>query len=374
MRETFDGPTDMTVDTAVIGAGAVSSSHLSALKGSPRTNLVGVCDIDETRASIAADRYDTTPYFDMDDLLKREDLDWIHICTSVQTHLPLAEKAITAGVPVLIEKPTTETVAELEELRALSEEHGVPVSPVHQHLFDPAMREARARIDSGEIGAVRGVDLIYTGHTRPDEANRGTWVFDLPGGEFEEGLPHPLYLTLGAGGHPRSEADVCAMNSLVGDYGGRFQYDSARVQYTTETGALCSATMLAGGAANRMIHVHGEEASLIIDMILQVVHQVEGNYKDSTAGKVKQSLKYAGGQLAGLAKNARLVAQANLSDEWEPRMRIDPHKYQIDRTAYALERGHEMPVPLSEAEWTIRLMEALREAASTDRVTIAGRE
>ncbi|MDL5360616.1 Gfo/Idh/MocA family protein [Halalkalicoccus sp. NIPERK01] len=353
----------MAVDTAVIGAGEVSDSHLSALKGNPRTNLVGVCDIDEGRARTAAEKYDTDPYFDLDDLLESVDLDWVHVCTSVQTHLPLAEKAIRAGVPVLVEKPTTETVAELDELAALSEEHGVPVSPVHQHLFDPAMRDARERIRSGEIGAVRGVDLVYTGHTRPDEANRGTWVFDLPGGEFEEGLPHPLYLTLGAGGYPRSEDDISAQTSLYDDYGGRFDYDSAQVQYATEEGALCSATMLAGGAPKRMIHVHGEDASLIVDMILQVVHQVEGEYKDSTVGKVKQSLKYAGGQLAGLAKNAALVAHANYSDEWEPKTRIDPHKYQIDRTAYALQHDLAMPVPLSEARWTIRLMEALREAA-----------
>ena len=33
-----------------------------------------------------------------------------------------------------------------------------------------------------------------------------------------------------------------------------------------------------------------------------------------------------------------------------------------------------MPVPLSEAKWTIRLMEALREAAGTERVVVAGRE
>lgn len=354
----------MAVDTAVIGAGAVSDSHLSALAGNPRTNLVGVCDIDEERANAAAEKHDTVPYVDMDDLLEARDLDWIHICTSVQSHLPLAEKAIRAGVPVLVEKPTTETVAELDELQALSEENGVPVSPVHQHLFDPAMREARRLIRSGDIGAVRGVDLVYTGHTRPDEANRGTWVFDLPGGEFEEGLPHPLYLTLGTGGYPRSEDDISAQTSLYDDYGGRFDYDSAQIQYATAEGALCSATMLAGGAQKRMIHVHGEDASLTVDMILQTVHRIEGDYKGSTVGKVKQSLKYAGGQLAGLAKNARLVAHASYSDEWEPQVRIDPHKYQIDRTAYALQHGHEMPVPLSEARWTIRLMEALREAAA----------
>jgi predicted dehydrogenase len=353
----------MAVDTAVIGAGEVSDSHLSALAGNPRTNLVGVCDIDEERARTAAEKYGTDPYFDMDDLLNSADLDWIHICTSVQTHLPLAEKAIRAGVPVLVEKPTTETVAELDELAALSREYGVPVSPVHQHLFDPAMREARRRIRAGEIGAIRGVDLVYTGHTRPDEANRGTWVFDLPGGEFEEGLPHPLYLTLGAGGYPRSEHDISAQTSCYGDYGGRFDYDSAQVQYATAEGALCSATMLAGGAQNRTIQVHGEDASLIIDMILQVVHRVEGDYKNSSIGKVKQNLKYAGGQLAGLAKNAKLVAHASYSDEWGPKTKIDPHKYQIDRTAYALQHDLDMPVPLSEARWTIRLMEELREAA-----------
>jgi predicted dehydrogenase len=240
----------MPLRTAVIGAGVVSDIHMSALDECPRTELVAVCDLDEERARTAARRYGIRAVFDVEELLAEGGLDWVHVCTPVQTHLDIARLAIEAGVPVNIEKPVTETVAEAEELTRLSENYGVPVSVTHQHRFDPAMRAAEARLRAGELGELRAANLLYTGETPPDQANRGEWAFDLVGGEFEEGLPHPLYILLGAAGYPE-EGTIRALTQLHGEYERPFGYDGTTVSYRSEAGTLASVTCL-GGAPRRL--------------------------------------------------------------------------------------------------------------------------
>ncbi|ELY87304.1 oxidoreductase domain-containing protein [Natrialba hulunbeirensis JCM 10989] len=355
----------MTVKTAVVGAGTVSEVHLSGIDKNPRTELVGICDLDIDRAREAASRYDITPYGDIDDLLAQESLDWLHICTSVQSHLPLAKRAIDAGVPLLIEKPVTETIEELEELEAYADEHDVPVSPVHQHNFDPVMRTARRMIHAGELGEIRGVDLIYTGLSTPDEANRGTWVFDLPGGEFEEGLPHPIYSALRVSGFPESEESISSTTRLVGDYDDEFAYDSAQLQYVTEDDVLCSLKMLSSSKPRHEIYVHGTEKSIQLDMVLQTIQTVDEEYHLSSLKKGKQAITRSAGYLSGLLSNAKLVADGQLNDDWETAIKMNAHYAQFDRTARAIEAGTEMPVSLESSKWTIRLIESLRDSSTT---------
>ena len=355
----------MTLDTAVVGAGSISGLHLSGIKKNPLTSLVGVCDVDDQLVTEAANEYETNSYLDIDELLSDQSLDWLHVCTPVQTHLDISKKAIKAGVPLLIEKPVTETVDEMETLMEVAEEHDVPVSPVHQHLFRPAVLTAREMIESGELGRIRGVDLIFTGNTLPDEVNRGSWVFDLPGGEFEEGLPHPIYLLLGHGGYPKDVSNISVTTALANEYDHTFEYDTVQVQYSTVDDIVCSATMMAGGRPKRLIHVHGEEKSITIDLHLQMVQVIDSDYTRSPLTKTAQAFRYAGSRLAGVAQNARLVLKTQMSDNWETEKTGTSHYEQFDRTAKALEVGAEMPVPLSSSRWTIQIMHEIRKAAAS---------
>lgn len=355
----------MAIDTAVVGAGVVSDVHITGLEKNPRTDPVAVCDIDYERAKETAAEHDLTPYRDLTDLISQESLDWLHVCTPVQSHLEIAREAIEAGIPLLIEKPVTETIEELEELERLSDRHDVAVSPVHQHLFDPAMRTARRLLRSGEMGRLRGVDLIYTGLTPPDEANRGSWVFDLPGGEFEEGLPHPIYSALGASGFPRSVDDISANTRLVGDYDGEFAYDTAQVQYVTDDDVLCNLTMLSGSKPKHEIHLHGEDMSVKADMILQSVQTIDDEYR-SSIDKGKQAINYSVDHISDLFSNIKLVASEQLNGDWETATRKNPHYALFDRTARALENGDDMPVPLESSKWTIRVLETIRESATAE--------
>jgi predicted dehydrogenase len=354
----------MALDTAVVGLGVVSDTHLEGIDANPRTRLAAVSDLDTDRVQATISEYGVPGYEETTELIASESLDWAHICTPVQTHVELGKMFIEAGIPILIEKPIAETTEGVDELQALSREHSVPVTSVQNHIFDPAMRKLTGKLDSGDIGRIQGVDMIYIGQTLPDEANRGSWVFDLPGGEFEEGLPHPIYLTLKAGGWPRSKEAIDARTSLTREYDQNIKYDSAQIQYVTESGVLCSLKMLAGSVPQRRLYVHGTDGSLMADFVSQTVVPVERDYMSSAMSRVQYNADQALARVRGTVENGAIVARRQLDGDWESMKNADSHFYQFDEEAKALETGGEMPVPLEQSWWTIAMMEALRSSTT----------
>lgn len=93
---------------AIIGAGAISSVHMKAFLEFPnRCNIVALCDVFPEKAkqlkerfNLSADVYDST-----NDLLRRNDIDLISICTPPYTHAEIAIDALNSGKHVLVEKP-----------------------------------------------------------------------------------------------------------------------------------------------------------------------------------------------------------------------------------------------------------------------------
>lgn len=352
----------MALATAVVGAGVVSQTHLSGLARNPRTELVAVCDLDESRAQKAATEYGIQAYTDLDDLLAERDLDWIHVCTPVQTHLDVARQAAEAGVSVLIEKPVTKTLAEFEELADLAERTDVRVAPVHNQLYAPAVRSAFDKCSGGVIGPIRGVDLVFNGLTKPDEEKRGDWAFDLPGGEFEEGLSHPIYLTLGLGGYPADRADVHATTVCKGQYDEDNRYDLAAFQYGSADGALCSATMRSGGIQQRLVHLHGTRGTLTVDLVSQTVVTLDGTYEGSPMALARNNVDRIVDRTAGTVENAVRMGRVKLQDDWAAHVDANPHYYLIDEEARAIQRGDHDADSLERARWTMTVLEEIRDA------------
>ncbi|UPM42901.1 Gfo/Idh/MocA family protein [Halocatena salina] len=353
----------MVLRTAVIGAGIISGKHLSALRECPNTTPVAVCDLDEKRAGRMAKEHKTAAYTDIEELLAGEQLHWLHICTPVQTHVTLAQTALAAGIPVLIEKPITMTNEELQKLVETADANDVTVSPVHNHMFDPAMRKARTLLEQGVVGELRGVDVTYTGASFADEPNRGSWTFELPGGEFEEGIPHPLYLALVMGGYPNDAGEIDVQTALTTSYENPFTYDTTQIQYRSETGTLCSIRVSAGEIPVHRIDVHGSDGSLVVDLVSQTVVPLGTDYTATSVHRARNNLDRAARRILGTATAFYDVLNNRFNNSWETERQLDSHYYQIDAEASALIRGNAPPVPIEQAEWVITLMEQIRDEA-----------
>lgn len=348
----------MALRSAVVGAGVISRQHLTGLQECPRTELTAVCDVTEERAREAAGQYSITPYFDLEKMLASESLDWLHVCTPVQSHLSIATKAIESGVPVLIEKPVTRTVSEFEQLVTVAQESNVRFAVVHNHLYDPVMRKAQDWISQGRVGSIRGVDLLYSGLTPPDAQHRGSWVFDLPGGEFTEGLSHPLYLAIESAGPPVSRDSVSTQTSLFDSYEQAFLYDGAQVHYTTESGTFCSIMMHTGTIPQRLLRIHGESNTLIIDFVSQTLTSLSRDYTGSKVGAVLNSTDRISGRTKDTIRNFSSYAEKMYKNDWESKRNLNSHYYLFDVEAQAIQRGEKLG-ELTRERWTVTLLELI---------------
>lgn len=161
---------------AVIGCGDVSVVHLQAIENLAGVDLVGVCDTDPARAAAAAERYGVPPFAGHRQLLEATRPEVVHVCTPHHQHAPVAIDCLDAGVGVLVEKPIAHTVAEADRLIAAAREHpDVKAGICLQNRYNAATRAARALLDSGELGPVRGGSATVLWHRDPAYYRARPW-------------------------------------------------------------------------------------------------------------------------------------------------------------------------------------------------------
>ncbi|MDE1170244.1 MAG: Gfo/Idh/MocA family oxidoreductase [Verrucomicrobium sp.] len=90
-----------------------------------------------------------------------ERIEFVSIVTPNFLHFPVAEAALRHGFPVLCDKPLTLTLDEAVRLAALVRETGLPFGLTHNYTGYPMVKEARARVAAGDLGAVRKVVAAY---------------------------------------------------------------------------------------------------------------------------------------------------------------------------------------------------------------------
>ena len=364
----------MSLRTGMVGLGTVADDHLRALALNPRTEVTAVCDLDESLVDEAVETYDTRGFSDFETMLEEADLDWVHVCTPVATHSALASATIERGIDVLVEKPITTSHEEYAELEALAEEAGVRLTEVHSALYHSEMRWLRREVEAGAVGEVRSVEVYYGEDIAPDSLVRGEWVLDLPGGELEEGFPHPIYNALRVGGYPTDVDDVEVSTVLAGEYDHEFDYDGVLVSFPTDRDTLASVHVQSNVPNQKTIRVHGEEGSLEADLtyhsLLPSPTVSNTDYFSGTLSALRRDVNRIGRGVSNLARTARLYANEvtyyNLADRLDrPLGTFDRQMYHlIDDEGQSLLEGAESPIPPAETAWTQRIIDRIRE--STD--------
>lgn len=170
--------TDRRLRVGLIGAGTIAfSAHLPAMrKLRDQIELVAVADVREANADRAAREFGAERHYtDYHELLARENLDFVDICTPEFLHAEQVEAAAAAGVHVICEKPMSATVEEADRMIHASESAGTLLMIAHSRRFTGRYRQIRAAIDRGDIGDVR---YVRENERRPramyDSLNLGT--------------------------------------------------------------------------------------------------------------------------------------------------------------------------------------------------------
>ena len=115
-----------------------------------------ICGRDEVGVREAARAYGWEEYATRwEEVVAREDVDVVDICTPGDTHAPVAIAAARAKKAVFCEKPLANTLLEAEAMLDAVEMNGVIHMLCHNYRRAPAVALARRLIEAGQLGQIR---------------------------------------------------------------------------------------------------------------------------------------------------------------------------------------------------------------------------
>ena len=147
---------------AVIGCGFFAQNHLNAWGMIPEVELVAVCDRDPARAEAARARFGAArAYTDATAMFQAEQLDFVDIATTMETHRALVTLAADHGVHVIVQKPLApnweDCVAIVETCRAA----GLRLMVHENFRFQTPILAARRAVAEGRIGRPHFAQLSF---------------------------------------------------------------------------------------------------------------------------------------------------------------------------------------------------------------------
>lgn len=140
----------MVLRAGVLGLGMMGRNHARVLAGLEGVELVGVFDPADNVPATVHDR----PVFSTLDALLDAGIDYAVVAAPTAFHLDMGVHLAEAGVHALIEKPVASTTADAATLRDLFAAKGLIGGVGHIERYNPALQEARRRIEDGLIGEI----------------------------------------------------------------------------------------------------------------------------------------------------------------------------------------------------------------------------
>ena len=268
----------------IIGWGFMGRTHAHSLRSIGlfypgcgfRVTIAGVCSRRLEMAKAAAEELGAEFYTnDYRELLAREDIDVVSICTPNAQHEEMAIAAIRAGKQVYIDKPLADDAEAAARIAAEAEKSDVSTCMVFNNRYLPSMMRAKQLVDEGRIGKV----LTFSGrylHSGSIDPNKPIgWKQTAQGGVILDLGSHVLDLITWLCGYP--EKVFCATQNLYGSRptkeGGvteELSEDQALMTLKLPGGALgtIEASKISTGANDELtIEVRGDKGALIWDLM-----------------------------------------------------------------------------------------------------------
>ena len=193
------------IKVGFIGAGDISLLHEEGVNLSKNAELVGIWNRTVERAEEKARLFNCRVFNNPEELIQAVDV--VYVLTNMETHYQYARMAIEKSRHVLVEKPTAVTIEEIKDLKSLAEKYSVHVAPVHNYIYEPSVTRAKDLIDSGKIGDLVSLYVLYNIHHPEKVASRYPGV-------IRQILTHHAYCTLYLVGKPDK---VSCMKATIND-------------------------------------------------------------------------------------------------------------------------------------------------------------
>jgi predicted dehydrogenase len=153
---------------ALVGVGNVAvSAHLPGWQGRSGVTLAAAADSQPGGRGAFLNAFPQSRWYaDAEELLEREEIEFVDLCTPPQSHAALIQKALERGLHVLCEKPLVLSPSEFAPLASLSRDTQRALVTVHNWKHAPAVRKIGELLKMNVVGDIRKV-LWETLRTRP---------------------------------------------------------------------------------------------------------------------------------------------------------------------------------------------------------------
>ncbi|MGH6638208.1 MAG: Gfo/Idh/MocA family oxidoreductase [Polaromonas sp.] len=147
------------VRIALVGAGAFGTKHLEAFHAIEHAHVACIVDTDGSRAQDVAKKFgvdDTATK--LEEVLRRDDVDAVVLCTPTPQHAWQAAECLAAGKHVMTEIPLADNLADAEHVVTMQERTGLVAMCGHTRRFNPSHQYLHQKIEAGEL-ALQHLDV-----------------------------------------------------------------------------------------------------------------------------------------------------------------------------------------------------------------------
>lgn len=179
-------------NAAIIGCGRIASefdddpllrktygicSHAGGYRDNKNITLIASADISKEKLTKFGNRWGVSKlYTDYRELLKKEDIDILSICTWNTTHLEILEEAVKSNVKaVFCEKPISNSLENADRMVEIAKENSVILLVNHSRRWDKLYQDISDYIKTGRLGDIQQVSCYYTAGI----ANTCSHLFDV---------------------------------------------------------------------------------------------------------------------------------------------------------------------------------------------------
>lgn len=149
------------LNIAVIGCGRIAQTHLQAIGSLSHGRLVSVADINQEVAESVAQQFNCKPYQDYREMMDKEDIDIVCVCTPPALHPQVSIDALSASIHVLCEKPFAIDSQSARAMVEKAKEKKLIISMASKFRFVKDIIKAKGIIESGVLGEIVLFEITF---------------------------------------------------------------------------------------------------------------------------------------------------------------------------------------------------------------------
>ena len=143
------------VNVGIIGCGNISNIYMQNItKLFINLNLYAVCDLDEEKAKVAAEKFQIEHVLTYEEMIHSSEITMILNLTTPKSHYSICKDALLAGKHVYVEKPLSLKLEEGKELVVLAREKKLLLGCAPDTFLGAGIQTCIKAINDGYIGEV----------------------------------------------------------------------------------------------------------------------------------------------------------------------------------------------------------------------------